>query len=36
MEPVAAAALDTLLRQSHIYNRQHDIAGVLLHTPEGW
>ena len=35
MEPMAAAALDTLLRQSRTYNQQHDITGVLLHTPEG-
>ena len=35
IEPMAAAALDTLLRQSRTYNQQHDITGVLLHTPEG-
>ena len=35
MEPLEAAALDVLLRQSRAYNQQHDITGVLLHTPEG-
>jgi len=32
---VDAAALDTLLKQSRAYNQEHDITGVLLHTPEG-
>ena len=35
MEPMGAATLDTLLRQCRAYNRQHDITGVLLHTPDG-
>ena len=35
MEPMGAAALDKLLHQSRAYNQQHDITGVLLHTPEG-
>ena len=32
---MGAAALDALLRQARAYNRQHNITGVLLHTPEG-
>ena len=35
MEPMGTIALDVLLQQSRAYNRQHDITGVLLHTPEG-
>lgn len=35
MVPMGAAALDELLHQSRAYNQQHDITGVLLHTPEG-
>ena len=35
MEPMGTVALDVLLQQSRAYNRQHDITGVLLHTPEG-
>jgi len=35
MEPLGAAALADLLHQCRTYNRQHDITGVLLHTPEG-
>ena len=30
-----AAALDTLLQQSRAYNQEHNISGILLHTPEG-
>ena len=30
-----AAALAGLLHQCRTYNQQHDITGVLLHTPEG-
>lgn len=35
MVPMDAAALDGLLRQCRAYNQEHDITGVLLHTPEG-
>ena len=35
MVPMDAAALDGLLHQCRAYNQQHDITGVLLHTPEG-
>ena len=35
MVPMDAAALNTLLEQCRDYNQQHDITGVLLHTPEG-
>ena len=35
MEPMDATSLDALLQQCRTYNQQHDITGVLLHTPEG-
>ena len=35
MVPMDAAALAGLLHQCRTYNQQHDITGVLLHTPEG-
>lgn len=35
MVPMDAAALNTLLHQCRAYNQEHDITGVLLHTPEG-
>ena len=35
MEPMGPAEMDALLHQCRIYNRQHAITGVLLHTPEG-
>lgn len=35
MVPMDAAALDILLQQCRTYNQEHDITGVLLHTPDG-
>ena len=35
MVPMDAASLNGLLRQCRAHNQEHDITGVLRHTPEG-
>ena len=34
-EPFDAPALTALLLQARVFNRQHHLSGLLLHTPDG-
>jgi hypothetical protein len=35
LRPFDTAALTTLLLQARVFNREHHLTGLLLHTPDG-